>query len=227
MHALQETLAILDEMKQQHDTVLVSYSGGKDSVVCLDLAVKTFKRVEAFFMYFVPEMECVLPAMEYAKQRWGITVRQYPHFAVLDDMRRGVYCNNTDKISELPQYNLQDIYNVARADTGIKPVITGAKRNDSMMRRQRMKWQKMGTGDVWHPLAGWTNHDVRAYVLSHKLQAPMSNSVGGRQSSGLDLTEDSLLWLHDNYPKDFAKVSQVFVYAPAVVYKRKFYGKAK
>ncbi len=48
------TTQLLAEYAKKHDSVLVSYSGGKDSLVTLDLCTRTFKRVTAFFMYFVP-----------------------------------------------------------------------------------------------------------------------------------------------------------------------------
>jgi phosphoadenosine phosphosulfate reductase len=221
MDALKETTQILSKMFEQYNAVSVSYSGGKDSVVAMDLAVKTFKRVEAFFMYVIPDMECVQPAMDFAYKRWGITVRQYPHFAILEDMGNGVYCNNTDRVV-LPKYSLTDIYNVARADSDTMAVVTGMKRNDSMMRRQHMKWNEMGANHVWHPLAGWTNHDVRAYCLRHKLESPLSFSGQGA-SSGIGLDEETFLWLADKYPRDFFRMCEIFPYAEAAIWKRRFY----
>ena len=43
-------------------------------------------------------------------------------------------------------------------------------------------------------------------------------------ASGTDLSIQSLLWLHDHWPADFARVCAYFPFAEAVVWRRTFYG---
>jgi phosphoadenosine phosphosulfate reductase len=214
---IHETLEILGAAREKHDAVVVGFSGGKDSLVTLDLCVRTFARVEAFFMYFVEGLECVEEPLAAAEKRWGIKIRRYPGWLPAKLLRQGFYCVIPDE--PLPKWELRDIYSLAAKDAGVKIVATGAKRADSIWRRRSLgSW---GWDDILYPIIGWNKFDVLAYLAKHKIPLPDSS---GRAATGVDLSTQSVLWLHDNYPKDFQKVCEAFPFAEAIVWRRKLFG---
>ena len=89
-----DTSRLLARYAEQHESILVSFSGGKDSLVCLDLCTRAFKRVVCYFMYFVKDLECCEQQLQYARDRWGVEILQYPHWILFRCLKNGVYCNN-------------------------------------------------------------------------------------------------------------------------------------
>lgn len=67
MNYVDETLAALKKYREQHDSVVVSYSGGKDSLCVMELCTRTFPKVEAFIMELVPGLSQSNKACEFAK----------------------------------------------------------------------------------------------------------------------------------------------------------------
>ena len=218
MGRFEATLSDLENKAVAHEAVLVGYSGGKDSMAVIDLCLRSFKRVEAFFMYFVPGLECTEQAIREAEVRYGITIRQYPHWLLRKCLFEGVYCNSSHKMNDVPEWKLQDVYQLALADAQVSVLATGAKKSDSLWRRRQMSsWCK----EVLTPLREWNKLDVLAYLKLQHLPIPASS---GRSATGIDLSTPSLLWLNDTYPDDFKRLCTVFPYAEAVVWRRKFYG---
>lgn len=222
MPGLDETIAILREAAGRSDAVLVAYSDGKDSRAVLDLCVRTFKRVEAFFMYLVPGLECVETGLDWARKKYGITIRQYPHWLLRRFLTEGTFCNAWYKNDQLPEWKLRDVYNLAMAEARCGLVATGAKRADSRWR----KWNLANVGgytDVIYPIVGWSKLDVLSYLKAQSIAPPPSS---GRSATGIDLSVPSVTWLAQTYPDDFKRLCEVFPYAEAIVWREKFYGGA-
>ena len=217
-----DTLQVLRDKARTSDSCLVAFSGGKDSLATLDLCSRAFKRVVCFHMYFVPGLKCMEDAMQEAKERWGVEVIYYPHWILFKCLKGGVFCNEGLHKEDMPDFALHDIYLWAMQETGIRCLATGAKKADGMWRRRYFylarSWEKEG---VFYPVKGWMERDVLAYLSAKKIPVPTGDS---RTASGVDLTANSLLWLHDHHPDDFKMLCEWFPYAESVVWRRKFYG---
>src|SRR5512141_933211 len=129
---VEDTLRRLNEARAKSDSALVSYSGGKDSLVVMDLALRTFARVEAMYMYLVPGLEQIEVAVEECRRRWGVKVRQYPHFLGAKAIETGLYCDPIPKRQDkIPRWTLTEIYTLALADSKCEFVLTGSKLADN------------------------------------------------------------------------------------------------
>jgi phosphoadenosine phosphosulfate reductase len=219
MSLLSDTMSALKSARSISSSALVAYSDGKDSRVVMDLACRTFDHVEGFFMYYVPGLEFLENGLEEAHKRWGVKIHQYPHWSSLNALKYGVFCDAPSERDSLPDLKVFDIYACAMVETGIPIILTGAKRADSGWRRRYMN--QNDRREVINPLAQWTRFDVLAYLRAHGIPLPHQS---GTISSGIDLMSRELLWMYDNYPKDFAKFCEYFPYAMAVIKRREFYG---
>lgn len=216
-----QSLDRLRAQAKQHGSILVAFSGGKDSLAVLDLCRQTFERVVCFFMYLVPGLKCVEKQLQAARERYGVEILQYPHWLLLKLVKDEIYRPTGFEFDGLPQSKVKDVYLMAMADTGINLVASGAKKSDYATRATIMRSME-GIG-VIHPLAEWTKFDLLAYLKVRNIPLPESS---GRATTGIDLSTPSLLWLYDNYPEDFEKLCEGFPYAKAAIYRREFFGVA-
>jgi 3'-phosphoadenosine 5'-phosphosulfate sulfotransferase (PAPS reductase)/FAD synthetase len=221
MGRFEQTLSDLEYAAKRNEGILVSYSGGKDSLCVMDLCVRRFKRVEAFFMYLIPGLECMENLMGQCEARWGVKPRQYPHPLLPAALKGGSYCQPHFGADALPELKMFEVYQIALAEAKMDLIATGAKKADSIWRKKQIAtWGK----DMLMPLVDWSKHDVIAYLQMRGIPLPQNS---GKNTSGIDLTIRDLIALHDNFPADFDKLAEVFPYVWAAVKRRDWYGLTK
>lgn len=189
------------------DRVLVAFSGGKDSVVTLDVCMQYFKHVEAFFMYQIRGLSFQESILRYYEDRYGIPIHRIPHFELSQWLRYGLFRNYD---FDCPIVSIKETYDYMRDNTDIWWIAAGERIADSVWRRAMIK--RSGTIDIkrgrFFPIAEWNKDDVRAYIRQRKLRVGIESSRLG--FSFRSLMGHDLMKIKDFFPQDYALIQRWF-----------------
>ncbi len=215
---------LFDPIKTQAsvtDSVIVGFSGGKDSIVTLDLCFKYFKRVQPFFMYLVPGLEFQEKMLRWYENKYKTEIVRIPHFEVSNFLKYGsltVFDDNVEIVG------ITDTYEYMRQKTGIHWIAAGERCADSIVRNAMIKHS--GSIDYkrgrFYPIAYWKKNEVLEYIKYKKLYLSPEQKRLGFSFRSLDGSE--LAVIKENYPKDYAKILKVYPFAEASVIHHKMYG---
>ena len=218
-------MSLLDQIKTQAnitDSVLVSFSMGKDSIAVLDLCFKYFKHVQPFFMYMVPRLEFQEEALAKYEHHYNAKIIRVPHFETADFYRFGSF---RDADYSVPRVKIKQIYDYLRHETGIYWVAGGEKINDSIVRRAMLKHS--GSIDAqrgrFYPVMYWTDKEVKHYIkINHLLYPKFNRELGFSFHS---LAGKELSAVKKIYPHDYERILKFFPEAAAGVLQYETYGK--
>lgn len=203
------------------DSVLVGFSGGKDSAACLDLCFRYFKNVQPYFMYLVPDLEFQERTIKYYEKRYKKDILRVPHFMISDWLRYGTF-----RMPDLdvPTVKTVELYNYLREQTGIYWICAGERIADSIVRRAMIKESssidtKRGR---FYPLAYWNVKQVRAYNKQRNLPLSLENTA--LQHSFRSLESDEVKNIKKVFPEDYQKIKEMFPLVDAAIKKGEFYG---
>jgi phosphoadenosine phosphosulfate reductase len=219
--------SLFDAVKRQAlltDSVIVSYSGGKDSAVTLDLCARYFKAVHVFFMYQVQNLSFQEAVLTWAETKYNTEIYRIPHFELSDFYRGGVYCKPDARVRKV---NPKDIYSHVRQAFDCHWIAAGERAKDSVIRNAMIK--KSGSIDMgrgrFFPLAYWSKAQVVKYIDQHQLKVSPESKLIGHSFRSLDAQD--LMKVREHYPADFAKIVQAFPQCGAAVAREELYGKDK
>lgn len=217
-----ESCEFMQQIRAKHSEVLVSFSGGKDSMIVLDLCAKhDFHRIVCFHFYFVPGLKVVEDQLDYARQRYKVEILSYPDPATFAYLHNGDFCDAPASLDKIQPLSAPELHELAREETGIKAIVTGHKRSDAMGQGLSNAGWANKQANLYQPIIGWNKLHVLHYLKANDIPLPPSD---GRNSSSMDLHPKNLLWLWDNHRDDFRKIQKVFPYIEACVLRREWYG---
>jgi phosphoadenosine phosphosulfate reductase len=197
-----------------HSGVIVSFSGGKDSVVTLDLCARYFRSMEVFFMYLVNGISFQESILQWYEQRYDITIHRLPHFMLSEWFALGTF-RNMD--IDIPIIKPNDIYNYMRKQTGLFWIAGGERINDSIWRRAMIK--QTGTIDMKrgriYPVAHWSKKEIEDYISKKRLKLSPEHRVLGH--SFRSLMPDEMIAIRDNYPLDYERIKKWFPCVDATI----------
>lgn len=198
------------------DSVVVGFSGGKDSAATLDLCFSHFKTVKAYFMYIVPNLEFQEQTLRLYEKKYGMEILRIPHFMLSDFLKFGAYRMPDDSV---PLIKVKDSYQYIREQTGIRWIAAGERIKDSIIRRAMIK--KSSAIDFargrFYPLAYWDKKSVLEYNAFRKLPLSLENKVLGFSFRSL-MAKDMAI-IKAKFPEDFEKIKRFFPFIEASVKK--------
>ncbi|MGM9810983.1 MAG: phosphoadenosine phosphosulfate reductase family protein [Paludibacteraceae bacterium] len=223
MIKLEQAFDTIRYVRQQTDEVILFNSFGKDSLVVLDLIAPYFKRVVCVFMYFVPNLDHINRFINQVVCRYNnVEVVQIPHWNLTYIQRCGMYSvTNTIGKEQKKQklLKLRDVADKVKEYYKMDYVFLGMKKADGMNRRLMLNTYAQNhyvNNGMVYPLATWTQKEVLAYMLHHRLPEPIR--YGKSASNGVGFNLDCFLWMEKNAPQDLEKMYASFPESRRILY---------
>lgn len=218
---LHDTSQELTALAKKHDRALVGFSGGKDSIIVLDLAVRHFNEVVAFHMANIPSAPTLEKDLKARCAQYNVPLFFIPHWTFVEALKNGVFCDEREEILNMPWLSLRDCYDWAKGIAGADIILHGKKKADSLWAKRSILAMK-DWKDIHYPIVEWNKQDVLSYIKMRGIKLPQQNNKSN--TFGYDLSSDNVCWIHDNIPEDYEAFKKWFPYVGAIVARRDFYG---
>ena len=192
--------------------VVVSFSGGKDALTCLDLCSKHFERIEAFFMYMVPGLSFQEDTLRTAERKYGIEIFRIPDKRLCDALRGSQFRDVTKQAASLPAITYRRVAHYARAKFGINWIASGESAFESITRHamiKRCKGVDVPRGYIY-PIGFWRRQDVYSYLSQNRIPLPPEYTICGTGASYGGLRMEHLDPISKHCPEDFKKIMRLF-----------------
>jgi 3'-phosphoadenosine 5'-phosphosulfate sulfotransferase (PAPS reductase)/FAD synthetase len=209
------------------DTVIVSFSGGKESVGCWLALRQHFPRVIPFYLYLVPGLGFIERGLKMYERYFQTPVLRLPHpsrFRLLNQkvFQPGPRYWDIEEL-QLPNHTYQDLEDMVREWCGDPTayVAVGVRARDSLTRWASYKQHGAINRKrrAFYPLIEYTVAELDELFTQHRCPLTVDYRMFGRSFDGIDYR--FLEPISRLYPEDYQRILQDFPLADLELFRRR------
>lgn len=192
------------------DTVILSFSMGKDAIASYLQLKRYFKRIELFHLYVVPGLDFVERELARFEDALGQEIHRGPGTAFFRMLRNSVY-QPPERLALLddlamPEPDLETIDDWMRLVSGNHWIATGVRQTDSLARRMTMAvhgpWKPKRR--QFFPVYDWKIDRLVDEIERSGIKLPVDYEMFGRTFDGIDY--HYLAPIKERFPEDYEKI---------------------
>lgn len=213
------------------DTVLLGFSGGKDSLCAWLRLREYFGRIIPIFHYWLPALEFVERALTHYEERFRTPIVRVPHPGLMQMLRYGAFQPaHRYQICEWWNYASADFRAQAdwvAADQGIELsdawLAVGIRSADSV--RRLTFFQRFGAVNPqtrkFYPIASHRKSDIVEMLRAADIKLAPEYSCMPRSFDGFSI--EYLRPIRERFPRDFQRIKEWFPLIEAEFYRAAIY----
>jgi hypothetical protein len=215
--AVKESEKVIAEIAKLTDTVLLSFSGGKDAIAAWLALRPHFKRIIPYYYYLVPDLEFVEESLRYYEDFFGTRILRYPNPNLYRMLNNEVFQPPEHlpviRAWSLPNFDYDELRDVICDDLGIPTdtfTANGVRASDSLNRRTMFKTHGPVNYNrrMFYPIWDWKKAALMDCFTKAGIKMPVDYQIFGRSFDGLDFR--FVYPIRKYFPRDYARIREFF-----------------
>ena len=220
---------VCEEVAKETDTVLLSFSCGKDSLSVWLQIKPFFKRIIPYYLYTVPHIGFVERALAYYEDFFGTRIYRYPHpngLKMLYNAMYGApfaaeYWLNDSRIG-YTSYDYRQLEDVLRACEDVPDeayAAIGVRAGDSIQRRMNIRQNGAGRPGLktFYPIAYYNPEDLCDMLEASGVKLPPDYHMFHRSLDGFSAMYTEPIKKY--YPEDYEQIKKYFPLVGADIFR--------
>ena len=208
---------VIDLVRRETDTILMSFSCGKDSIAAWLAIRDKFPNIVPFYMQLIPDLEFVDESLAYYEKAFGCKILKLLHPSLYRMLNYAVW-QPPDRLrfldaANIPMFDYDMLNEMIIEDQGLPDhtfVCAGVRAADSPNRRSAINqygainWKRR----YFYPVWDMVKDELISLISSSGIKLPVDYRLFGRSFDGIDYR--FLKPLKDNFPRDYQRILEWF-----------------
>ncbi len=211
--------ALIDAVKAHSpsgDTILLSFSGGKDSIA-MWLAIREHFDIIPYFLYWLPGLSFVDAAIEYYEDYFDTEIIRLPHPLFYNMLRTYSYREPHElaivQAMNLTEFDFADVDDIIAMQYGLDaPFCAIGMRAADNIDRRNLIFQQGSVGikkrRYYYPIWDWNVSQVSQIIIDNGVKIPADYKYWGRTLAAFDY--QYLKPLRKAFPDDYNRMLEWF-----------------